>query len=171
MFQALCWHIVLISKEERYPEHYLCLLTAVLLMLSWFLYLGIQWYLMHWDRQGTWNRYFAPFLFWSLNRREFQIIQESKTFWTFFLITILLMLSSYLWNSISYLMHSKKGEPKLLIRQTTFNLCFSYLAAFSFWPKKWKDSPNILEVKTYFKIFVVDSSITDTKLFFETLLT
>ena len=37
MFQALCWHIVLISKEERYPEHYLCLLTAVLLMLSWFL--------------------------------------------------------------------------------------------------------------------------------------
>ena len=51
-----------------------------------------------------------------------------------------------------------------MIGQTTFKECFSYLAEFVFWPRKWTDSSNIVEVKTF---FFGDYNIAGAKLFFD----
>ena len=56
----------------------------------------------------------ASFLFWSTSRTESQIIQESKTFWIFFVdYSIIDAKLSFVWLNHCYLMHSKRGEPSL----------------------------------------------------------
>ena len=72
-------------------------------------------------------RYFATFLFWSTNRRESQIIQESKTFWIFFVDHSITDAKLFFVNSFIVTWCIQKGVNLYYWSDKQF---FSYLTTF-----------------------------------------
>ena len=110
----------------------------------------------------------ALFLSWSTNRRESQIIQESKAFYFLLLIKVLLMLSYFLYNSIIVTWCIQKSVNLVyMVGQTNkFELMFQLPCSISILINKVNRFSK--HSRSYnFLNFFVDWSITDAKLFFE----
>ena len=109
----------------------------------------------------------ALFLSWSTNRRESQIIQESKAFYFLLLIKVLLMLSYFLYNSIIVTWCIQKSVNLVyMVGQTNkFELMFQLLCSISILINKVNRFSK--HSRSYnFLNFFVDWSINDAKLFF-----
>ena len=111
--------------------------------------------------------YFDPFPFWSKNKKESQIIQESKTFLFFLLIKVLLMLSYFLYNSIGVTWCIQKGEPSLHDlpdKQISGNVSATFQHFYFY-----QQSEKILQAYQILELFKFCCwlSITNAKLFFE----
>ena len=110
----------------------------------------------------------ALFLSWSTNRRESQIIQESKAFYFLLLIKVLLMLSYFVDNSIIVTWCIQKSVNLVyMVEQTNkFQLMFQLPCSISIFINKVKRFSK--HSRSYnFLNFFVNWSITDAKLFFE----